>query len=185
MARLSKKSKDQVPPDVQDLYARVGQQRGNVPNMFRIYAHRPEILKTMVAHMQAVTNTGTVPVKTKELVASLVSRLNSCEYWNRSHTAQAARLGATEEQLQDLVNFETGPFDEREKAALAWAKQLTLDAHGVDDTLFARLRQHYDEGEIVEISAMAGLFNYFNRVNDALLVEPTKPGEGLWRESRS
>jgi alkylhydroperoxidase family enzyme len=80
MARLSKKTKDQVPPDVQDLYARVGQQRGNVPNMFRIYAHRPEILKTMVAHMQAITNTGTVPVRTKELVASLVSRLNSCEY---------------------------------------------------------------------------------------------------------
>jgi alkylhydroperoxidase family enzyme len=49
----------------------------------------------------------------------------------------------------------------------------------VDDTLFSRLRQHYDEGEIVEISAMAGLFNYFNRFNDALLVEPTKPGEGL------
>jgi alkylhydroperoxidase family enzyme len=81
--------------------------------------------------------------------------------------------------LQELVNFEEGPFDEREKAALAWAKQLTLDAHGVDDALFSRLRQHYDEGEIVEISAMAGLFNYFNRVNDALLVEPTKPGEGL------
>lgn len=36
-----------------------------------------------------------------------------------------------------------------------------------------------DEGEIVEISAMAGLFNYFNRVNDALQMEPTKPGEGL------
>jgi len=49
----------------------------------------------------------------------------------------------------------------------------------VDDALFARLRRHYDEGEIVEISAMAGLFNYFNRVNDALLMEPTKPGEGL------
>ena len=45
--------------------------------------------------------------------------------------------------------------------------------------LFARLRQHYDEGEIVEISAMAGLFNYFNRVNDALQMQPTKPGEGL------
>jgi alkylhydroperoxidase family enzyme len=56
---------------------------------------------------------------------------------------------------------------------------LTLDPHGVDDALFARLRAHYDEGEIVEISAMAGLFNYFNRVNDALRMEPTKPGEGL------
>ena len=66
-----------------------------------------------------------------------------------------------------------------EKTALAWAKQLTLDAHAVDDALFERLRCQYDEGEIVEISAMAGLFNYFNRVNDALHTEPTKPGEGL------
>lgn len=77
------------------------------------------------------------------------------------------------------MDFETGPFDEAEKAALAYAAQLTLDPHGVDDALFARLRAHYDEGEIVEISAMAGLFNYFNRVNDALRMEPTKPGEGL------
>jgi alkylhydroperoxidase family enzyme len=88
-------------------------------------------------------------------------------------------LGASEEQLQDLMNFETGNFTEAEKAALAYARELTLDARGIDDTLFDRLRKHYDEGEIVEISAMAGLFNYFNRVNDALHTEPTKPGEGL------
>jgi alkylhydroperoxidase family enzyme len=81
--------------------------------------------------------------------------------------------------MNALLDFENGPFDEKEKAALAYAKQLTLDAHGIDDALFARLRQHYDEGEIVEISAMAGMFNYFNRVNDALQMEPTKPGEGL------
>jgi alkylhydroperoxidase family enzyme len=80
MARLTKLSKDQVAGDVRDLYTRVGEQRGNVPNMFRIYAHRPEILKTMVAHLQAITNTGTVPVKTKELVATLVSRINDCAY---------------------------------------------------------------------------------------------------------
>lgn len=81
--------------------------------------------------------------------------------------------------MHALLDFENGPFDEKEKAALAYAQQLTIDAHGVDDALFDRLRQHYDEGEIVEISAMAGLFNYFNRVNDALQMEPTKPGEGL------
>ena len=81
--------------------------------------------------------------------------------------------------MNALLDFENGPFDEKEKAALAYAKQLTLDAHRIDDALFARLQQHYDEGEIVEISAMAGMFNYFNRVNDALQMEPTKPGEGL------
>jgi len=62
---------------------------------------------------------------------------------------------------------------------MAWARQLTIDPQSIDDALFARVRKHYDEGEIVEISAMAGLFNYFNRVNDALKMEPTKPGEGL------
>ena len=80
MARLSKLSKNEVGGDVLDLFMRVGELRGNVPNMFRIYAHRPEILKTMVAHMNAITNTGTVAPRTKELVATLVSRINDCEY---------------------------------------------------------------------------------------------------------
>jgi alkylhydroperoxidase family enzyme len=81
--------------------------------------------------------------------------------------------------MDALLDFENGPFTDGEKAALAYARQLTLDAHSIDDALFARLREHYDEGQVVEISAMAGVFNYFNRVNDALRMEPTRPGEGL------
>lgn len=80
MSRLPRLNKNEVPDDVRELYERVGAARGNVPNMYRVYAHRPEILKTMVAHMNAVTNTGTVSVRTKELVATLVSRINRCEY---------------------------------------------------------------------------------------------------------
>lgn len=80
MSRLSRLTRSEVPDDVREIYERVGAQRGNVPNMFRVYAHRPQILKTMMAHLDAVTNTGTVPVRTKELVATLVSRLNHCEY---------------------------------------------------------------------------------------------------------
>jgi alkylhydroperoxidase family enzyme len=80
MSRITRLTKDQVTAEVREKFAQIGAVRGNVPNMFRVYAHRPEILKTMMAHMDAVTNTGTVPVRTKELVATLVSRINSCEY---------------------------------------------------------------------------------------------------------
>jgi alkylhydroperoxidase family enzyme len=80
MARLTRLSKDEVTGDVKDLYEKTGAQRGNVPNMFRVYAHRPEILKTMTAHLTAITNTGTVPTRTKELIATLVSRINGCQY---------------------------------------------------------------------------------------------------------
>ncbi len=51
---------------------------------------------------------------------------------------------------------------------------MTRDAHTVDDQLWAELRRHFDEGEIVELAAAIGLFNYFNRFNDALRMEPTR-----------
>ena len=47
-----------------------------------------------------------------------------------------------------------------------------------DDDVRA-LRRHFSEGEVVEIAAVVGVFNYFNRFNDALGMQPTKPGEGL------
>ena len=53
-------------------------------------------------------------------------------------------------------------------------ERVTRDAHTVDDALFSELRQHFDEGEIIELLAAIGLFNYFNRFNDALTMEPTK-----------
>jgi alkylhydroperoxidase family enzyme len=80
MSRIRRLLKSEVPEDVRKVFEQIGSQRGNVPNMFRVYAHRPEILATMQAHLAAITNTGTVSVKTKELVATLVSRLNDCRY---------------------------------------------------------------------------------------------------------
>jgi alkylhydroperoxidase family enzyme len=44
----------------------------------------------------------------------------------------------------------------------------------VDDDFWPELRLFYDAGEIIELLAAIGLFNYFNRFNDALRMEPTK-----------
>ena len=51
---------------------------------------------------------------------------------------------------------------------------MTLDSNGVDEELWAGLRRHFDEGEVVELAAVIGLFNYFNRFNNTLQMEPTK-----------
>jgi alkylhydroperoxidase family enzyme len=55
-------------------------ERGNVPDMFRTVAHRPEIFRTMIAHFRAIMTTGTVPAKLKELVIVRTSQINRCEY---------------------------------------------------------------------------------------------------------
>ncbi|HZC76310.1 MAG TPA: hypothetical protein VE258_01095 [Ktedonobacterales bacterium] len=65
-------------------------------------------------------------------------------------------------------------FTPAERAALTLAERMTTDAHGVDEEVWAELRTHWDEGQIVELAAVIGLFNYFNRFNDALRVPVTQ-----------
>ena len=67
-------------------------------------------------------------------------------------------------------------FTSAERAALSLTERMTTDARGVDEEVWAELRFHYDEGEIIELATVIGLFNYFNRFNDALRVEITPPG---------
>ena len=80
MPRLSKLSPDQADPETREVFDRFLKERGNIPNMFRTIAHRPEIMKTMTAHVRAVMNTGTVDKKLKEMVAVRVSHINRCRY---------------------------------------------------------------------------------------------------------
>ncbi len=77
ISRLDKSQVDQPTAEIYDLYLK---ERGNVPNMFRTVAHRPEYLRTMIAHFRTVMNTGTVPARLKELLVVRVSQMNRCEY---------------------------------------------------------------------------------------------------------
>ncbi len=87
----------------------------------------------------------------------------------------ARRHGWSEEQLNDLANFRhRSDFTDAEKAAIELAERTTIDSNRVDDAFWNELRKHYDEGEIIELLAAIGLFNYFNRLNNALHMEPTK-----------
>ncbi|MGH9523423.1 MAG: carboxymuconolactone decarboxylase family protein [Terriglobales bacterium] len=77
--------------------------------------------------------------------------------------------------LNDLANFENrSDLDAKEKTALRFAERMTLDSNNVDEALWAQLREHFDEGEVVELASAIGLFNYFNKFNNALQMEPTK-----------
>jgi len=176
MPRISRLNRDQVSGESLAIYDRVLRDRGNVPNMFRTMAHRPQIFETIIAHMDAVLKTGTLSTALKELCIVRTSQLNCTEYCLASHTALAKRLGWTEEQLAALQRAdESGLFTEREKVAIHLAEKMTLDSHSYSDEDFARLRSFFSEGEVVELMAAIGLFNYFNRFNDLLKMEPTQP----------
>jgi uncharacterized peroxidase-related enzyme len=179
MSRISRLDRSEVTPDLATLYDRIFAQRGNVPNMFRTMAHRPEIFSTMMAHFAAILNTGTVSTRLKELIIVRTSQVNETPYCLASHTILARNLGWTDEQLSNLAQWPNrSDFTPAEKAALRLAETVTRDSNAVSNEQFAELRSFYSEGEIVELLCAIGLFNYFNRFNNALKMEPTKPGEG-------
>ncbi|HEX6540200.1 MAG TPA: carboxymuconolactone decarboxylase family protein [Ktedonobacterales bacterium] len=80
MPRIQPLNSGDVDPEMQEIFARYQQERGNTPNMFRTMAYRPEIAATADAHLQAIFNTGTVGKRLKEMLAVRVSQINDCAY---------------------------------------------------------------------------------------------------------
>jgi alkylhydroperoxidase family enzyme len=80
MSRITRLEPSQVDDQVREIFDAFLKERGNIPNMFRTVAHRPLILKSMIAHFKAVMGTGTVGAKLKEMLFVRVSQINHCDY---------------------------------------------------------------------------------------------------------
>ena len=70
----------EVDESIQRVFEKFWAARGNVPNLFRVLAFRPELFRTFNAHFDAVLGAGTLDVRLKELVAVRVSQLNASRY---------------------------------------------------------------------------------------------------------
>jgi uncharacterized peroxidase-related enzyme len=161
---------DEAKPVLEEFY----KARGNYPNMFRTLSVRPRIMRTAAEHMAAVTGPGSVPQSLKELCIVLVSTINATPYCLASHSALAKRHGVDEAIIKSVLDYASddrlGPA---EKAALAVAESITRDPTNLPERLWKNLREHFDDGQIVELVCSIGLFNYFNRVNNLLEMEIT------------
>lgn len=78
--RIPPLAPDQAAPEVRPLFDTYLKERGNVPNMFRTVALRPDHLRTLVAHFRTVMSVGTVSPLLKELLWVRISHLNRCRY---------------------------------------------------------------------------------------------------------
>ena len=97
-----------------------------------------------------------------------------------AHTALARQLGVTEELLDALYHIDTHRhlFTARELAALRFAEVMTTSGRDVDEALWDELQAHFNDGEIVELASVIGLFNFFNRYADALRITPSETKTG-------
>jgi alkylhydroperoxidase family enzyme len=82
------------------------------------------------------------------------------------------QAGATEEKVRAVEQAAGSPlFDEVERVALAYAEAVTITGQRVGDELFARVRTHFTEAQVVELTAAIALENFRSKFNTALGIE--------------
>jgi len=90
------------------------------------------------------------------------------------HNALARRIGWTEDDLHALDDEAAfHRFDAPLAAALIWAGRMTRDARTVTDEIFASMKGHYTNAQILEITCVVSIANYFNRLTTALRIDPS------------
>jgi len=109
----------------------------------------------------------------RSLLTVRVSQINWCAFCVDINAATGMKRGVSAAQFAALEDFAASPlFDERQKAALAYAEAMTRTDAGVDDALVARLKAHFDDDAIIELTAVIAFQNMSSKFNAALDVAP-------------
>jgi uncharacterized peroxidase-related enzyme len=165
--------RDQVEGEIAALYDKVYEERGVVPYMFKTVAHVPALALGFASLLKPLMSDGELPAWYKELVATRVASLNTCEYCISSHRYLAALRGASTQQVDAVDSYEAGPFTEKEKAGFRYADNLHISTHAIDDAAYAAVKGHFTDKEIIELTAVAAAFEFFPRFVSALEVPVT------------
>jgi len=127
------------------------------PESSAVRAHSPMAFWAFADSWEKLYRNGVVDHALKELCRVYVSRSVKCEYCGNQRSEQARREGLSEGKLEDLLNFETSTlYDDRQKAALAYAEAITWRL-SPDDAFWARLHAHFSEQELVELACFISL----------------------------
>jgi AhpD family alkylhydroperoxidase len=108
------------------------------------------------------------------LLKMRASQINGCAYCIDMHSKDARALGETEQRLYALDAWRETPFyTDKERAALAWTEAITMvsESH-VPDEVFAEVKKHFSEKEIVDVTLVAGMINLCNRIAIPLRAVP-------------
>ncbi len=159
-------------PELEELFRLYDETMSFVPNSLFTMARRPEILRAFSELITQIWRTGTVQVGLKPLVAIVASKAAGCRYCQAHEAVDAMMRGVADDKIAAIWDFERSPlFSEAERSALRFARDASVVPNAVTPAHFEELRRYWDDGEIVEILAVIGLFGFLNRWNDSMATD--------------
>jgi alkylhydroperoxidase family enzyme len=162
--------------------------------MFGLLARRPELLKrvaSVFAYFLAGEG-GLIEPRLLELMRVRGAHLNACTYCATVRLQPVAAEVKTKEAALGVCDISgmtkaeavralrdklvTSEFTPREAAAISLVDRIVVDPHSVDDALFAELRKHFSEEEIIELVCASSLFTWAGTLNTVMRLESDRDG---------
>ncbi len=138
------------------------------------WAHSPKLFMG-VAHLYGALDRHRSPIEPvlRSLLTVRISQINHCPFCVDINSRTLLQRGLAEEKLLALPDWRSSDlFSERERVALDYAEAVTITDRGVNDEIFALVRQHFSPDAVVELTALIAFQNMSSKFNAALNVPP-------------
>jgi AhpD family alkylhydroperoxidase len=167
-------------PFVKFVYRTTQRQFGRMMDSIAVYAHAPRLLFGYGMLEQATGKQHRVEERLKALAETKVAAVVNCEFCCDIASSLAREAGITEEELLALPRYrESEKFTALERLVLDYATAMSRTPTTVTDELFAAMREHFDERQLVELSSVIALENMRARFNSAFDMTPAGFSEGM------
>jgi AhpD family alkylhydroperoxidase len=154
-------------------------QTGSGMEPMEIWAHQPKMMMGMGRFNQAVRKGKSVDERLKNLVELKGAQMIGCEYCVDLGSQICRNSGLSDEELRALARYrQSDLFSEREKLALDYAVAVMRTPVDVTDELFAQLKEHFSDEQLVEITAHLTVVN-LDRFNAAFGIGSAGFSEGM------
>lgn len=172
--------------ELADAFAAQMKQFGRVSNFYQVMGNVPAAIKAWTEANRGVRlrylKEDRDFLVVEQMVIIRTSSLNGSAYCLGHNVDLASEIGVSEEVIQAVQSsdFEQSELlDDRQKAAIAWAQAVTEFTARDDDQLFQRMRDHFTDRQIVELTVLIGMWNYSNRFTEALHIDLEPSGKRL------
>jgi uncharacterized peroxidase-related enzyme len=172
MARVRSIPSQELPAPLARVYEDFATGYGPFRNQAAVFAHVPPALKHIMGLLMELKAAQTINWRYIELAIVVTSKLNECHYCVAHHAPKLRVEGVSDATIARLPDTSgASDLDDVDRLVVDYTAAVTHDAQRIPEDMFRRLRRHFSESQIVELTLRIALCGFFNRFNDALQID--------------
>jgi alkylhydroperoxidase family enzyme len=168
MAKIAYANKSD--PAIAPLVAQIEKERGRVINLYGMLLNSEPVARGWLGFLTAIRQQCSLGADVREAVILQIAVINQAPYEFAQHVPYALKAGISQDQIDAIKAGSLTASAPRIDAALAYASESTTHIR-ISPTCFEKVREHFNNTEIVELTATIGAYNMVSRFLEALEID--------------